>query len=446
MLETPRDLETERSLLATVCHPGYEDEALMISLELQEEDFFHPDTRMLYRAMKRCLEKGIELSALTLRDQLTDVEQRQIDSQYPYPKIIDILQAEVVGTPKVLSDILIRKRQHRDIIRIGERVARDAANEASDPETLIRNAQDEMNHIVMRKAQHEISSGGEVYEWIKTMEPFASQKGLEGRVALSGLHQIDTSCIIPAGEPVIIGARPGCGKTALGAVQIPIESIRRLKAKPLVVQLELTKRKFMARVMAYLTGTDSRNWRKGDYGEAIRGVYGHQETLDSLRAIYPPQGTPWPILEASIRKAVASYGCDFVVLDYFGYIGRPTVSRGSSEAYAFAKVMEGITSLSKSLDIGMIVLAQLKQESEMNKGKRPGEGSFADSDRPYRDSNIALMMWRDQEGLTHICNPKNRDGVPGQEWTLSFDGATGRFREMAREIEAVKPKRKNLWE
>ena len=54
---------------------------------------------------------------------------------------------------------------------------------------------------------------------------------------------------------------------------------------------------------------------------------------------------------------------------------------------------------------------------------------------PYRDCNVALMLWRDKDGNTKLFNPKNRDGVPGKEWDLDFDGKSGRFTSVVRETQ-----------
>ena len=131
----PEDVDAERSLLATCCAPGAEDQAADLSLRLDEEDFVHPAHRAVFKALKALLAQRLEVNALTLKDALD--QEGDLGKVGGYAGLVDLLSAEEVGRPQVLADLLKRKSQHRALIRLGARMVRQSGEEEAAPEALI---------------------------------------------------------------------------------------------------------------------------------------------------------------------------------------------------------------------------------------------------------------------------------------------------------------------
>jgi len=194
-----------------------------------------------------------------------------------------------------------------------------------------------------------------------------------------------------------------------------------------------------ARIASYLGQIPVASLKRGDYTSAqVSRVGSAGGVLEAGRLQCPTAGTPWPKLEALIRHEVDRFGIQLVLLDQFDKIGRPQVGRGSSEAYAFGAVSNGIMGLAQELGIGFVLLCQLKGDAE---GREPNLADHADSDRPGKDAAVVVHLWRDKEQRLKAKLLKNRDGSSvGRRWQLDFQGHAQRFTE----IEETSPCGKEL--
>jgi hypothetical protein len=109
------------------------------------------------------------------------------------------------------------------------------------------------------------------------------------------------------------------------------------------------------------------------------------------------------------------------------------VGKGSSEAYAFASVSQGIMALAKDARIGFVLLCQLKADAE---GREPDLASHADSDRPGKDGALVVHLWKKEtdDGVkikAKIQKHRNGPGT-GRVIELDFDGAHQRITEIQR--------------
>lgn len=420
-IRVPEDVNSEASLIATIFAPENRDYAELHAQDLNPEDFIHPLHGQCWRSLRNILESGGELNVLGLNK---DFERRNISHIYPFTTLVELLASDDVGSPSILIANIKEASTRRKLQRLANNLLNRAGDMTEDLDTVVQEVMHAASSLNGEIQDTDDFTGMNIMtDYVDKHVPMSP---LTHKIGELGLESVDDVVEIPVAEPMVIGARPGCGKTAMG-IQLVLESLRRRReVVPYFISLELTKPKLLARIAAYLTGTDSRDWRNGLYGRHAEKLFKDYPILEGLHMTCPRQGTPWPKLEAKIRRKVAKEGVNLVVIDYFGYIGRPKVGQGSNVAYAFGEVMDGITGLCKELNIAVVVLCQLKQPTD-GIGKRPNEGQFADSDRPYRDSNVVLMLYKDANGETHLYNPKNRDGVPGKEWDLKFDGASGRF-------------------
>jgi hypothetical protein len=193
---------------------------------------------------------------------------------------------------------------------------------------------------------------------------------------------------------------------------------------PLGLTMEMAKEKLEARVASHVCGVPFQQLAQGNYGtEAVLALGQDQEALRRIRYLAPPSQTPWGQLEALIRREVEAHGVGCVVLDQFDKIGRGDVGRGSTEAYAYGRVMEAITACVKDLGIGFVLLCQLRNED----GGVPHLGSHADSDRPAKDSGVVLHLFGGEKKRAIL--QKNRDGgFVGKVWTIDAQLGIQRLR------------------
>lgn len=424
----PHDPEVEKSLLVSMAFCAPSENALLFP-RLSEDCFFVPMHKIVFKSMQSLDHKGIPLDALHVWQ---EIEKRGEGHRVGgNTGIFDLYRAETVQRPEVLADSLTELRHRRELIHLAAHLHTQAFDPMSDPTEAILEAQTGLHKVSLDGRKDDGESWEEIADAMNRQERFRGH-GLEA-MGYWGISTLDSIAPIPAGEYVTVGARPGVGKTAM-MTQIAVESARK-GIKTLVVTMELSRVSMRARIASYMAQVPVQTLKRGDYTDRqTREVSNQPNVLANGRIQSPSPGIPWSKLDAMIRYEVDKYGIQLVLLDQFDKIGRPTVGRGSSEAYAFGHVSTGIMALAKDLDIGFVLLCQLKGDAE---GREPTLADHADSDRPGKDPAVVVHLWRDKDSNVRAKIQKNRDGGwVGKRICLDFQGDCQRFREIEQETTA----------
>ena len=189
----------------------------------------------------------------------------------------------------------------------------------------------------------------------------------------------------------VVGARPGMGKTTL-ALNIA-ENIASADKPVLFVSLEMSrvqiisKRIAMASLLSY---TDIMTGRLRDY---------ELKTADSIldRVITRPFAmTDKSSMTAAeiLRAAKQVDGLQAVVVDYLGLV-RPSEEAQKKPRYEqITEISAGLKAIAKSLDVPVLVLAQLNRESTNRAGSRPQLTDLRDSGAIEQDADAVVLLHR----------------------------------------------------
>lgn len=189
----------------------------------------------------------------------------------------------------------------------------------------------------------------------------------------------------------VVGARPGMGKTTL-ALNIA-ENIASADKPVLFVSLEMSrvqiisKRIAMASLLSY---TDIMTGRLRDY---------ELKTADSIldRVITRPFAmTDKSSMTAAeiLRAAKQVDGLQAVVVDYLGLV-RPSEEAQKKPRYEqITEISADLKAMAKSLDVPVLVLAQLNRESTNRAGSRPQLTDLRDSGAIEQDADAVVLLHR----------------------------------------------------
>jgi replicative DNA helicase len=374
------------------------------------------------------LDRNGELNSLELKAECD--KQGSLVTVNGYTGIVEVLQGDEVGNPAYLAEVIQTKRKHRQLILMGEKLMQRCIAEEGQPDDVIAEFSAGLADVASRNSRRSSIPLSEIVIEAQHGHPFSPQ-GHSAKAGVFGIDDLDQIAYIPIGEPTLIAARPGVGKTAL-AVQSAFRSAS-MGAKVLFVSMELTEERLKARFAAYLTGVSAKVWLDGTYTHDQANLLAqHQQTLDNIRVISPDQGIPWPTLEAEIRLNIHKHQTNLVFIDYFGFIGI-TRAKDENMAYSSARVMASITALCKNAQIGMVVLCQLTKDATNRGSKKPTLTELADTDRPARDAALTLMLYQLNDGTqTWISIAKNRSGRTDYDKLVEFCGMTNRFTSIVR--------------
>ncbi|TGY87341.1 replicative DNA helicase [Marinicauda algicola] len=200
------------------------------------------------------------------------------------------------------------------------------------------------------------------------------------------------------GGVYIIAGRSSMGKTALG-----VEAAWRVAESGLAtvfVSIEMPRQEVACRIGASLTGIQYRKILSGQVDmEDRRALRGARERIAAAPlTIMDVPGVTVAGLRARLRRwkraqLAAGRKIGVAVVDYLQLI-KPERDAGSIYADV-TKISRALKPLARSLQIPLIVLAQLSRETEREKDKRPRLSHLRDSGAIEEDADAVLLLYRD---------------------------------------------------
>lgn len=240
---------------------------------------------------------------------------------------------------------------------------------------------------------------------------------------------------LKAGQHVVIGARPGAGKTSLG---LNITQNVALKGdKPLVFSAEMLRKELQIRALSEQSGIDSRLLANNVQPEELSRSF-YSKLSDAVAKV---QKMPITIedksnlrvseIEATSRRLHREEGIDLIVVDYLQLL-KPEGDAWNKED-AVSRISGGLKNLAKELEIPVVTMVQLNRSAEAA-NRKPSLHDFRDSGSIEQDADIALLLSRndpeDQDSIVDVtCNiAKCRGGMCG-DIDMTFNRPTTTFKE-----------------
>lgn len=233
-----------------------------------------------------------------------------------------------------------------------------------------------------------------------------------------------------AGNMIVLGGRPGAGKSALG-LSLAIECCK--WAKTLFVTLEMSKEELAQRYISYFAEVENykirnANITKQDIEDIATQMYANPHEISLI-------DTPDRDLESLITKIKlhkAKHGLNVVFIDYLQLIN----AEGQSRYEKVSEASKRLKQLAKEINITVIALAQLRREDKSN--VKPTLSDLKESGQIEQDADVVLFPYRPQYYSDHredvemdaeLLIQKNRHGqcaaIP-----CSFEGKFTRYREL----------------
>lgn len=251
----------------------------------------------------------------------------------------------------------------------------------------------------------------------------------------TGLVKIDDAVGgLERGDLVVIGGRPGMGKSALAgciALNVALQGLG-------VVELngEMTTAQMGRRHL-----TDYAQARFGDEGPMYRDIKrklltpGQMQVLrtvdEELRHLplkmLKRTGMTLGRMRAMLRRQkmlweAAGVSMSLVVLDHAGLVRPDDDQRGRGRTEDQTLISGALKELAEELDVVMVALAQLNRKVEDRDDKRPQLADLRDSGSWEQDADIVMMAYRDAYYARREREPKG--DLKLGEWVLRCGSPT----------------------
>ncbi len=440
----PKNVDAEISLLACVLMDG--SQIIALSDELEEEDFYDPKNRIIYRSMLNLYTKGSKLDLTTVFTELKN--QNLLDAAGGASYISDI--ASHSYTTSYIDDYItlvksasLKRRtleSLNDLVKIGMDSKIDADEYLEETEKIV----------------FELSKGKKTSSFVKMDEALAKVKehvdfnasndkdiiGLD--TGFSNLNEQTLGFQAP--QLIVLGARPGMGKSAL-AMNIAT-NVARLnkngKARVAVFNLEMGYDQLAERMIATEANIDSKTIKSGKFDmNQSKAFIAAQARLSQLDIQFDDSsGTTIESIRTKCRKLASSDGgLDFVVIDYLQLVNSSHGGKNKSRADEVADISRQLKAMARELNVPVLALSQLSRKVEDKTRKdgsnEPQMSDLRESGGIEQDADIIMLLYRKgyyakneearKDPFTELNIAKNRQGVSGVKIYFNFIGKYYKF-------------------
>jgi replicative DNA helicase len=387
----PFSLEAEQSVLGSVLiDPNCFND---IAETITSEDFYLEDHARIYLAMQEMYLRSKSIDLVTLIDMLVKIGlYENIDRSKEYIKLV----AEVVPTASNVKDyaqIVKDKSILRQLIAASDEISASAYGE-----------QDEVKHIIDMAEQKifAIAQGNETkgFVHIKTalLSVYSKLQALannpeEVMGAPTGFSGLDRVLVgLGKGDLVLVGARPGMGKTAF-AMNVAVSIAEKTKKAVAVFNLEMTTEQLASRMLSSEGLVDSNKLRTGNLSDEDweKLAYAATKLSDCDILLDDTSNITVTGMKAKLRR-VKNLG--LVVVDYLGLM--QSDRRIDNRVQEVAEISRNLKMLAKELGVPVIACAQLSRGPESRTDKRPMLSDLRDSGAIEQDADIVLFLYREE--------------------------------------------------
>lgn len=311
---------------------------------------------------------------------------------------------------QIVADLARRRRLAEAAVRI-----HSFASDLQRPvDSAVDLAQAELHQATTRRTSA-LATLGQVLE--ETLVHAEDETGRQRGIS-TGLGVLDDAIGgLKPGQLVVIGGRPGAGKSVL-ACDIARAAAVWHSVPTLLFSLEMSRVEVGARILSAMCEIDLRHILNGN----LRGDQRQhlRSRTDALRAA-PLVVDSTPALDlgtirATARRQQARRGLGLVIVDYLQLIAGAT--RRENRVQEVAEFSTGLKALARELAVPVVAAAQLNRASEVRSDRRPQLSDLRESGQIEADADVVILLHRpdqnDREskrkGEVDLILAKNRHG------------------------------------
>ena len=402
--QMPMSVEAEQAVLGSIIiKPESFDD---IGGVLVANDFYLEDHQRIYTTLLKMYGESKIIDTVTLVNSISDQNGKDKESTIQY---ITLLAESVpsVANIKDYARIVKEKSILRKLILACEDINKDAYEENSEVRSIIDNAQQKIFDIANGNETKEFRHISDILHNVyRDLEMLQETKGaITG--SKTGFSALDKMLVqMGKGDLVIVGARPGMGKTSF-AMNIATNVAKNTRKAVCIFSLEMSGEQLVNRILSSEALVDSYSLRSGqlksddwnNIASVVQNLSGCDIYIDDTSAITATE------MKSKLRR-IKNLG--LVVIDYIGLM--QSTSNTDNRAQQVGEISRNLKIMAKDFGIPIICCAQLNRgtESRPGVGKRPTLADLRDSGSIEQDADIVLFLYRD-EYYKDISGAKGND-------------------------------------
>ena len=412
----PCALEAEQSVLGSILiDPNCFADLTEI---IHADDFYLDEHGEIFYAMQDLFAKSREIDLVTLIDTLVS---RGVYNEEESKKYIKVIAETVPSAANVLdyAKIVREKSLLRSLIGAADEIRETAFSAQGDVKDIIDSAEAKVFSIAQGSESkgfvHIREAISRTYE---RLDLLARDKDAASGTP-TGFSALDRTIVgLGEGDLVLIGARPGMGKTSF-AMNIATNIAKSSQKNVCVFSLEMSAEQLASRMLSSEALVDSYAIRSGNLttDQYKKLADAAADLSESNILIDDTTGITVTRMKAKLRR-VKNLG--LVVVDYLQLMQGERNS--DNRVLEVGDISRGLKILAKELKIPVICCAQLSRGPESRTDKRPMLSDLRDSGAIEQDADIVMFLYRDEyykapgdgeQSVAECIVAKNRHGSTG---------------------------------
>ena len=414
----PFSMPAEQSLLGSVLiDPASLNEVADL---IRADDFYLSEHKQIYLAMHELFLTNSEIDVVTLIDMLV------VKGIYDKSGGEDYIRTLTEAVPDALNvkdyaRIVKEKSVLRQLIAACGEISEAAYSEQEAVTSILDHAE----HLIFDIAQGRDTKNfrhirevlGDVYNHLHELN--TNKEATQGtQTGFSALDHVLAG--MGKSDLVLVGARPGMGKTAF-ALNLATNVAKQTKKAVCIFSLEMSADQLVNRVLASEALVNSYSLRTGELSpedwEHLAVAAGELAGCDIL--IDDTSGMTVTAMKAKLRR-VKNLG--LVVIDYLGLMQGD--GHKDNRVQEVSEISRSLKIMAKELMVPVVCCAQLSRGPESRTDKKPMLSDLRDSGAIEQDADTVIFLYRSEyynngdtggqeTSIAEIIIAKNRHGSVG---------------------------------
>ena len=301
------------------------------------------------------------------------------------------------ATISTYAEIVLERFYVRSLITVSRDIIEMAQGGSSDANMLLETAEQKMYQIRQGKDVSGLTQLDKVLELetltrlIKISNPETRKEYVGIPTGFSMLDKVITG--LNRSDLIIVGARPGMGKTAFAlnvARNVAVQSGKVV----CFFSLEMSRDQLAQRLLSSEARVESGKMRTGDLtpDEWTRIVSASETLRGTKMYIDETPGITVPEMKAKLRRLKEKP--ELVIIDYLGLV--QSAKRTENRVQEVSDITRNLKIMAKEMQIPVMVCAQLSRGTETKGGShKPALSDLRESGSIEQDADIVLFMYRD---------------------------------------------------
>ncbi len=408
----PFALEAEQSVLGSVLIDP--EKFTEITEIINADDFYLSEHAEIFSAMRDLFVGNREIDLVTLIDTLVTRGVYNEEESKRYIKII----AEIVPSAENVRDyanIVKSKSTLRALIKAADEIREDAFTAQGDVSYIVDSAEQKIFDVAHGNETKSFVTLGEAIQQTYQRLDLINKNRKAAMGVPTGYEGLDKTIVgLGAGDLVILGARPGMGKTSF-AMNIAANVAKSENKAVCVFSLEMSAEQLATRMLSSEACVNSYSLRSGnlqnDDWAKLAGAAARLSKCNIL--IDDTSGITVTGMKSKLRR-VKNLG--LIVVDYLQLM--KSEKKNDSRVNEVSEISRGLKLMAKDFGVPIICCAQLSRGPEKDQ-RRPALSDLRESGSIEQDADLVMFLYSDayydrddpkKKGHAECIIAKNRHG------------------------------------